>query len=166
MSPSNTGNSVHNSGPGINRLPAAGILLLAVFFWAGLFWIESQSGYAGISNRTVPLLVAVGLTVCGLLLFVRRDSVLLKADEAAEGQQPQVGRLLWLMAGLLLTILLIGMIGFPLASVILMVCVARGYQSRQPLRDAIVSLCITLPLWFIFTKLLAINLPLLPLAGL
>lgn len=156
---------METSRAGVNRLPAVAVLLLALFFWAGLFWIESQSGYAGISTRTVPLLVAVGLTVCGMLMLFWPQSVLQKAEEAVDGQQPQVGRLLWLIAGLLLTMLLIGSIGFPLASVILMVCVARGYQSTRPLRDAIVSFCITLPLWFIFTKLLSINLPLLPMAG-
>lgn len=166
VSPSNPARRANNSAAGVNRLPALGVLLLAICFWIGLFWIESQSGYAGISTRTVPLLVATGLTVCALLLLLKPQSVLQQAEEATDGRKPEYGRLVWLIAGLLLTMLLIGSIGFPLASVILMVCVARGYRSKRPLRDAIVSLCITLPLWFIFTKLLAINLPLLPLVGL
>jgi putative tricarboxylic transport membrane protein len=147
-----------------NRLVGAVVLAMAAFFAIGLFWIESQAGYAGISNRTVPVLVTIGLGVCGLLMVLRADSVLLKAEDA-DGQPPKIAQLCWVLAGLVLTIVLIGLLGFPLASMLLMVCVARGYGSVRPLRDALISLAITLPLWFLFAKLLAINLPLLPALG-
>ncbi len=147
-----------------NRLIGAVVLGLAAFFGIGLLWIENQSGYAGISNRTVPILVAIGLAICGLLIFMRPDSVLQTAEDS-DGQAPRLGQLIWVLTGLLSTIVLISFVGFPLASVVLMVCVARGYGSRRPLRDALISLAITVPLWFMFAKLLAINLPLMPAFG-
>jgi putative tricarboxylic transport membrane protein len=147
-----------------NQFVGAAVLAMAAFFTLGLFWIESQAGYAGISNRTVPVLVAIGLGICGLLIMLRGDAVLLEAEDA-DGQPPKIMQLGWVLAGLVLTIVLIGWVGFPLASVVLMVCVARGYGSVRPLRDALISLAITLPLWFLFAKLLAINLPLLPALG-
>lgn len=147
-----------------HRVTGAAVLGLAAFFAIGLLWIESQSGYAGISNRTIPLLVALGLGICGLLIFFRPASVLQQAEDS-DGQPANFGQLIWVLAGLLLTIALIGTLGFPLASVALMVCVARGYGSRRPIRDALISLAITLPLWFMFAKLLAINLPLMPILG-
>ena len=50
-----------------------------------------------------------------------------------------------------------------LASVLLMVFVARGYGSRRPLRDAIVALAVTVPIWVLFSRVMGISLPLLPL---
>ncbi|MFX5570813.1 tripartite tricarboxylate transporter TctB family protein, partial [Acinetobacter baumannii] len=74
--------------------------------------------------------------------------------------------LLWVAAGLLLNMALIGTLGFVLASTLLMVCVARGYGSRRLVRDALIGLAITVPMWLLFDFLLGINLPLLPIAGL
>ena len=143
---------------------AAFVLALAAFFGFGALWIESQSGYAGISTRTVPIVVAAGLALCGLLLMLRRDSVLAQAEDT-DGMAPQFSRVVWLIAGLALNIALIGVIGFPLASTVLMVCVARGYGSTRPGRDALIALAITIPLWLLFVRFLAIGLPLLPLLG-
>jgi putative tricarboxylic transport membrane protein len=162
------------------------VLALAGFFGIGALWIESQPGYAGISTRTVPLVVAVGLFLCGLTLLLRPGSVLGAAARAVpqpaaqaetQGAQSlgnnndgerataQYRRLAWLVAGLLLNMALIGLIGFPLASVLLMVCVARGYGSLRPWRDGLIALALTIPLWLLFTRVLAIGLPLLPLFG-
>jgi putative tricarboxylic transport membrane protein len=44
-----------------------------------------------------------------------------------------------------------------------MVFVARGYGSRRPLRDAIVALAVTVPIWALFSQVMGISLPLLPL---
>jgi putative tricarboxylic transport membrane protein len=44
-----------------------------------------------------------------------------------------------------------------------MVFVARGYGSRRPLRDAIVALAVTVPIWVLFSQVMGISLPLLPL---
>lgn len=183
-------------GVAAHRWVGGFVIALCAFFAVGVFWIEHQSGYSGISTRTVPVIVSVGLGLCGLLIFFGRRSLDGAQDDgrgaesanptqSAQGslsalaspseqtarstqsaQPARYGALVWLLAGLVMTIALIGAIGFPLACVILMVCVARGYSSTRPVRDALVSLAITLPLWLVFTQLLAINLPLMPLLGL
>ncbi len=140
------------------------VLAIAAFFGAGLPFLDSQGGYAGLSPRTFPILITVGLAACGLLLVIRHASVPAVAEDAAD-VQPHFAGFAWVAAGLLLDMALIGLIGFVLASVLLMVCVARGYGSRRPLRDALVALALTLPLWALFAKVLGISLPLLPIAG-
>jgi len=69
------------------------------------------------------------------------------------------------VGGLVLHAALIGSIGFIAASTLLMVCVARGYGSRRPLRDALIAFAIAVPIWALFSRVLGIGLPLLPLAG-
>ena len=72
---------------------------------------------------------------------------------------------LWVSAGPVANMALIGTLGFVLSSTLLMVCVARGYGSRRPVRDALIGSAVTLPMWALFEFLLGINLPLLPVAG-
>ena len=141
------------------------VLALAVFFAAGVPFIENQGGYAGLSTRFVPMLVAAGLAVGAALLLINRESVTAQAEDVPEGQVAQLTGFGWLATGLVLHMVLIGSIGFVLASTVLMVCVARGYGSRKPLRDAVVALLLTIPIWLMFAKVLGISLPLLPLAG-
>ncbi len=146
------------------------VLLLSACFFAGLGGISGESGYAGLSPRFVPTLVGVGLAICGALLTwqgVRGGFRAMPEEDAELPSQPHSLRgLLWVAAGLLLNMTLIGTLGFVLASTLLMVCVARGYGSRRVVRDALIGLAITVPMWLLFDFLLGINLPLLPIVGL
>ncbi len=146
------------------------VLLLSACFFAGIGDISGESGYAGLSPRFVPTLVGVGLAICGALLTwqgVRGGFRAMPEEDAELPSQPHSPRgLLWVAAGLLLNMALIGTLGFVLASTLLMVCVARGYGSRRLVRDALIGLAITVPMWLLFDFLLGINLPLLPIAGL
>ncbi|MEN9315201.1 MAG: hypothetical protein RIS35_1594, partial [Pseudomonadota bacterium] len=84
---------------------------------------------------------------------------------SAPAQGNRVARLLTLLAGLTGTIALIGTLGFVTCATLLMVAVARAFGSRRPLRDGLVGLALTLPLWLVFTRLLGLSLPLLPALG-
>lgn len=145
------------------------VLLLAAAFLAGLPGISGDAGYAGLSPRFVPTLVGIGLAVCGALLTwqgLRGGFRVMPEEDADLPNQPHsLPGLLWVAAGLVLNMALIGTLGFVLSSTLLMVCVARGYGSRRPLRDALIGLAITVPMWLLFDFLLGINLPLLPVAG-
>jgi len=145
------------------------VLALSVFFFAGLPGISGEEGYAGLSPRFMPTLVAIGLAVCGALLTwqaVRGGFRGMPEEDAELPQAPHsLPGLLWVGAGLVLNMALIGTLGFVLSSTLLMVCVARGYGSRRVVRDALVGLLITVPMWALFEYLLAVNLPLLPIAG-
>jgi putative tricarboxylic transport membrane protein len=58
---------------------------------------------------------------------------------------------------LVLNVLLIGPAGFTIASVILFVCVARGFGSKRILRDAAIGAAFALIAYFGFAKTLGIN---------
>lgn len=138
----------------------------AAFMGAGLPLLDSSGGYAGLSPRFLPSLVTAALAACALLLF-RRGSVPETNEDAAGAVDPQhrMTRLAWVTGGLLLHLALIGSIGFVLAGTMLMGCVARGYGSTRPARDAACGLAVTLPIWLLFAKGLGLSLPLLPIAG-
>ena len=73
--------------------------------------------------------------------------VLLLVDAVQGGWQPAEEKevtpdraaLLWIVAGLVLNVLLITSAGFTIASVILFVCVARGFGSKAIVRDAAIG---------------------------
>jgi len=145
------------------------VLALSLFFFVGLPGISDDAGYAGLSPRFVPTLVAIGLAVCGALLTwqgVRGGFRNMPEEDAELPSAPHNLRgFLWVATGLVLNMALIGTLGFVLASTLMMVCVARGYGSRRLVRDALIGLAVTLPMWALFEFLLSINLPLLPVAG-
>jgi putative tricarboxylic transport membrane protein len=95
--------------------------------------------------------------------FVAGDDELEAAGEAPPLSPTAGVDLLWLIAGLVLHMILIGWVGFIAASTLLMVFVARGYGSRKPIRDALVALAVTVPIWALFSQVMGISLPLVPL---
>ncbi|MCA3185285.1 MULTISPECIES: tripartite tricarboxylate transporter TctB family protein [unclassified Cupriavidus] len=145
------------------------ILALSVFFFAGIPGISGDEGYAGLSPRFVPTLVAIGLAVCGALLLwqgLRGGFRNMPEEDAELPSAPHNFKgFLWVAAGLVANMALIGTLGFVFSSTLMMVCVARGYGSRRIVRDALIGLVLTLPMWALFDFLLGINLPLLPVAG-
>ena len=169
------------SDPGIDGRPETGlksgfaigaaVIGLSIAFGVGLLAIDGAGGYSGLSPRFMPTMVALGLAICGAAIMIQtaRSRFVTGDDDAptlgdAPPLSPTAGTdLLWLIAGLLLHMALIGRVGFIAASTLLMVFVARGYGSRRPLRDAIVALAVTVPIWALFSKAMGISLPLLPL---
>lgn len=163
-------------GSGSTRLKhgiaiGAAVIGLSIAFGIGLIEIDGAGGYSGLSPRFMPTLVALGLLVCGVMIlvnavrgrFVAGDDTLEAPGEALT-LSPTAGiDLLWLIAGLLLHMILIGWVGFIAASTLLMVFVARGYGSRRPTRDALVALAVSVPIWVLFSQIMGIALPLLPL---
>lgn len=144
-----------------------GTALAAAFFGAGLPFIDSAGGYAGLSQRFLPTVVALGLAACALLLLLGRGAVPQHAEDAEGTVDPRGGprRMALVGAGLLLHLALIGSLGFVAASALLMVLVARAYGSARPLRDAAAAIALTLPVWLLFSRGLGVPLALLPLAG-
>jgi putative tricarboxylic transport membrane protein len=138
------------------------VLLAAAGVASGVPAIDGSGGYAGLSPRFLPTLVAVGLAVCGLgLVISSRRAIPAAPTPAFSGASAVV----WLLGGLILHLVLIGWIGFVAASVLLMTCAARGHGSRRPLRDALVALTLALPVWWLFSRGLGLGLPLFPLFG-
>ena len=135
----------------------------------GATQISSQAGYSGVGPNFLAWVVAVMLMACGAVLtWQARRGGFRDRDEpsgAATGHWPGFA---WVSAGLLLNATLITTIGFILSCVVCFVLAARGFKSaeggadwsvRSWLRDAAIGFAIAAPVYWMFSKLLAINLP-------
>ena len=153
----------------------AGMATLGGLLAAGAVSIPSEAGYGGVGPNFLPWVVALGLLVCGSLLvwqavrggFLDRDA----PDGAAHGDWTGFA---WVSAGLLANAALITRLGFLLSCALCFVLAARGFELSQgrPLPglrgtfvSAVTGLAIAAPVYWMFTKLLAINLPGLTATG-
>ena len=135
---------------------AAGVLLLAgVIYWQTAA-IPVSPIYAKVGPTVIPAITAMALGLLGLLLLVSALKGGWQPEEEKE-ITPDYTALAWIGAGLVLNVLLIGTAGFTVASVILFVCVARGFGSRAILRDALIGATFALVAYFGFAKTLGIN---------
>jgi putative tricarboxylic transport membrane protein len=150
-------------------LIGAGTFGLAVVMAVGAAQISSDAGYGGIGPNFVPWVVAVMLALCGAFLMWEALSGGFREMEepsgSARGYWPGFA---WVSAGMLLNALLITKIGFILSCMLCFVLAVRGYKASQGtpdfrpaafLKDALIGLAIAAPVYWMFTKLLGINLP-------
>ena len=150
-------------------LIGAGILALAAMLALGASQISAEAGYGGVGPNFVPWAVAVMLAVCGGWLLWESVSGGFRAMEAPSGSQRGYWPgFLWVSAGILLNAALITRLGFVLSCTLCFTLAVRGYKASQGapdyrpvafLRDALIGLAIAAPVYWMFTKLLAINLP-------
>ena len=147
----------------------AGTLALGLLLAAGATQISSEAGYAGVGPNFLPWVVAVMLTVCGAwLVWESRSGGFREMEEptgAATGHWPGF---VWVSAGLLLNAALLTTLGFILSCTLCFVLAVRGFKSAEDrldmsprawFVDALVGFAIAAPVYWMFTKLLAINLP-------
>ena len=135
---------------------AAGVLLLAaVIFWQTLS-IPVSPIYAKVGPTVMPMITALGLALLGILLLYSALTGGWRTEEE-KNVTPDRPALLWIGAGLVLNVLLIGNAGFTIASVILFVCVARGFGSKAIMRDAAIGAAFALIAYFGFAQTLGIN---------
>ena len=143
------------SARGELALAISTLILAAVVLWQA-FTIPVTPIYARVGPTWAPILAGLALGICGLLLLV---------SALRGGWQPQDERdftpdrtaLGWVLAGLALNVITIGPLGFTLASILLFVCVARGFGSRQIVRDALIAAAFALTAYIGFAKALNIN---------
>lgn len=159
--------------PMTNKACESGIGIACGLLGAGLavgaLGISSEAGYAGVGPNFLPLVVAVVLMLCGAFLWWQARSTGYTHREAPEGAmhgdwQPFA----WVSAGILLNAATITTIGFILSCTLCFVLAVRGFHLSQGqrdmrlvtwLRDSAIGLCIAAPVFWLFTKFLAINLP-------
>lgn len=148
---------------GLRLRPAAGetIIALGVLALAGvIYWqaisIPVSPIYAQVGPTIVPLITAAGLGALGIFLLISALRGGWQIEEEKE-VAPDHAALAWVAAGLVLNVLLIGPAGFTIASVVVFVCVARGFGSRRIVRDALIGAAFALIAYFGFAKTLGIN---------
>ena len=133
------------------------------------------AGYSGVGPNFLPWVVGAMLALCGVLLV--REALTGGYREREEPSGAATGHwagFAWVSAGVLVNAALITTIGFILSCSLCFVLAVRGFKSaegrldlrpRAWLVDAAVGFAIAAPVYWMFTQLLAINLPGLTATG-
>ena len=155
-------------------LVGSGVIVLAVGMVYGALDIPSDAGYAGVGPNFLPWLVSIALLVCGAFLVYEARSGGFRDLEEADDEKPYWPGFVWMSTGLLVNAALITTIGFIFSCALCFVLASRGLRNSQGpqtggLRswgtDIAVGLLIAAPVYWMFTKFLAINLPGLTQSG-
>ena len=150
-------------------LVGAGVLVLGLLVAAGATQISSEAGYGGVGPNFLPWVVGGLLALCGAFLVWEALSGGFRELEAASGaDRGHWPGFVWVSAGLLANAALITTIGFILSCTLCFVLAVRGFRSsegrlnlslRALIVDALIGMAIAAPVFWMFTKFLAINLP-------
>ena len=148
-----------------------GTLLLGGGIVAGATQISSEAGYGGVGPNFLPWLVGLALVVCGGFLVWEAATggfrALYDEDGGDDGPVDWVG-FAWMSAGILLNATLITTIGFILSCALCFLfaeCGLKHSQGRLSLHPAsllksfAIGIAVAAPVYWMFTKALAINLP-------
>jgi len=158
--------------PRITTLQAtvgAGVLVVGLGLGVGATMIPGDAGYAGVGPNFLPWLVAGFLTLCGALLVREAMTGGFRDVDAPEGaEHGHWPGFVWVSVGLLANAALITTIGFILSCALCFVLAVQGFDAaegrpRSSLRawlvSAAIGIAIAAPVYWMFTQLLAINLP-------
>jgi putative tricarboxylic transport membrane protein len=136
---------------------ATGVLALAGIVAHQTTVIPVSPLYAKVGPTVFPWMVAGGLALLGALLLIEAlrggwptddDETQIRVDGHALG---------WVLAGLIANVVLIGPLGFILASTLLFCCVARAFGSAQLPRDAAIAFVFSALTYVGFARVLGIN---------
>jgi putative tricarboxylic transport membrane protein len=145
-------------------------LALGVALAIGAAGIPAQAGYAGVGPNFLPWVVAVVLAGCGLWLTLdaRRPEGWRDVEEPSGAPRGDWRALAWVGAGIVANALLLTRLGFVLACTACFMLAVRGLRgaegkphggARGVVLDAVTGFLIAAPAYWVFTKLLGINLP-------
>jgi putative tricarboxylic transport membrane protein len=156
----------------LQALVGAGILLIGLGLAFGAITIPSAAGYGGVGPNFLPWVVSIMLAVCGV--FAIREALTggFRAMEEGEGQSDAPGAywpgFVWVSAGLLANAALITTIGFIFSCTLCFVLAVQGLRSAAGqahtspagwIKDVLIGMAISAPVYWAFTQFLAINLP-------
>jgi putative tricarboxylic transport membrane protein len=155
-------------------LGVAALVLAALLAW-GASGIPSQAGYAGVDPNFLPWVVTVALALCGSwLIFEARTGGFRELEIPSGAATGDWRAFAWVSAGVLAVAMLITTLGFILSCTLCFMLAVRGLRQaegksaggvRQMAIDFVTGFLIAAPAFWLFTKLLAINLPGLTASG-
>jgi putative tricarboxylic transport membrane protein len=150
---------------GTGRRPDGAAFIIAALlalFGAVLLWDASRlpqdGGYAGIGPAAMPKIVGWGLILLGALTALGGMK-----RKLAEVPRQNPAPLLWIGGGVALQIALLHVIGFIIATALLFAATARGFGERRLPLALGAGLVLSFAVYFVFDRLLQLNLPAGPL---
>lgn len=135
-----------------------GLILLAAVIGFDTAGMQVPPTYARVGPQIFPYLAAIALAACGLF-FIWQVFAGGKDAIAPDSTAADWVAVIAISAGLLLQVVLIQRFGFIISAALLFFAVAWGFRSKRPLRDAIVAVLLSLVVYFVFTRLLNLQLP-------
>lgn len=156
-------------------LVGAGVLVVGAVMAYGATFISSEAGYAGVGPNALPWLVSVVLMVCGAwLVWEARNGGFREMEAPSGASRGDWHAVAWVVAGIVANASLITALGFILACGLCFALAVRGLRIgegrpggglRRSAADLAMGVAIAAPVFWMFTKLLAINLPGLTTSG-
>lgn len=152
----------------VQTLVGALVALTGIALGAGAISIPGVAGYGGVGPNFLPWLVAVVLFICGVLIVREARTGGFRDMEPPSGaDRAWWPGLAWVTAGLLANAALITTIGFILSCTLCYLLAVQGLRRAQGQAiaartlavDVVSGLVIAAPVFWMFTKFLAINLP-------
>jgi putative tricarboxylic transport membrane protein len=142
----------------------AGLVLLAgsVAILIAVTAIPGRGGYGTSGPRFVPLLVAIGLIVLSAAFLLRtwvRPDVDLAERSAEEDAATNWATPGLIMAALVVYAFALEPLGYPVATTLVFVALARILGSRALVRDVLAGLVLGFGLFTAFTQYLGVSLP-------
>jgi putative tricarboxylic transport membrane protein len=147
---------------------AAALVLGAAMAW-GASMIPAQAGYAGVGPNFLPWVVALALVACGgFLLWEARSGGWREMEAPSGAAQGDWRALAWVCAGIAAVASLITTAGFILSCTLCFMLAVRGLRGSEGkphggvkggVIDFVTGFLISGPAYWLFTKLLGINLP-------
>jgi putative tricarboxylic transport membrane protein len=158
-----------------HMLIGVGTLALGGVIVAGALQISSEAGYGGVGPNFLPWVIGLSLVACGGWLAWEAFSGGFRAmAEPSGAERGDWQGFAWVSAGILLNALLITTIGFILSCTLCFVLAVCGLKRsegrldlspRALLTSAVIGFAVAAPVYWMFTQLLAINLPGLTQSG-
>jgi putative tricarboxylic transport membrane protein len=154
--------------PGQLAMGIAALGVAAVLAW-GAGAIPSDAGYAGVGPDFLPWLVSAAMALCGGLLI--REALTggyRHMEEPSGAERGDWHAFAWVSAGILGNAALITTLGFILSCALCYVLAVRGLRISEgkaggdlvkTVQDMVTGVLIAAPTYWLFTKLLAVNLP-------
>jgi len=150
-------------------LIGVGVLAAGLLLAVGATQISSDAGYSGVGPNFVPWVVGLLLLVCaGFLIWEARSGGFRDLEEPSGGERGDWPGFAWVSVGILANAALITTLGFILSCTLCFVLAVRGFKRSQGrfdfsvrvlARDVAIGFAIAAPVYWMFTQLLAINLP-------
>lgn len=156
-------------------LVGTGVLVVGAVMAYGATFIPSDAGYAGVGPNALPWLVSIVLMVCGAwLVWQARSGGYREMDVPSGAERGDWRAVAWVVAGVVANASLITTIGFILSCGLCFALAVRGLRMaegkpggglQQAGVDLLTGIAIAAPVFWMFSKLLAINLPGLTASG-